>query len=182
MSRKAAFLTFREAAEAGPYDESPVLVAGVDPQVHISRNDRLQPFFLTCEKDNVLVQMSGSGRLHVQKSAYRYVPMKAGDHVYLPAGVPHRYEPEEDSVQLRYKAETPGLERIHWDCEACGTRLHAVEWDTADELPQEGYLRGCGEFNASAGLRTCSGCGAQHAEIDLTPYRWSQVADELRGE
>ena len=54
MVRKRAFNIFQQAREAGPYDEYPVLPAEIDPQLHLSRNDRPQPFFLICERDTVL--------------------------------------------------------------------------------------------------------------------------------
>src|SRR5262252_2071864 len=59
MNRSRALSIFQEAKAAGPYDEYPVLPPDIDPQLHLSRNDRPQPFFLICEHDCVLTQMSG---------------------------------------------------------------------------------------------------------------------------
>jgi len=76
---------FKAAAEVGPYDEFPVLVAGLDPQVYLSRNDRPQPFYLVCEKDSLLVQMAGTGRLLLKYGPVLWESMRPGDFVYVPA-------------------------------------------------------------------------------------------------
>jgi len=59
MNRSRALSIFQEAKAAGSYDEYPVLPPDIDPQLHLSRNHRPQPFFLVCEHDCVLTQMSG---------------------------------------------------------------------------------------------------------------------------
>lgn len=46
MERKRMLQVFKEARHAGPYDEFPVLLEEIDPQLFLSRNDRPQPFFL----------------------------------------------------------------------------------------------------------------------------------------
>ena len=88
MDRKRMLNGFKAAAEAGPYDEFPVLVPEVDPQVYLSRNDRPQPFYLICEKDTLLAQMAGTGRLFMKYSPVTVEPMQPGDFVYIPAGTP----------------------------------------------------------------------------------------------
>lgn len=180
MARKSRFPAFVEAAKRGPYDEAPMLPAGIDPQLHLSRNDRPQPFHLVCEQDTVLVNMSGEGRVEFVDGPVRYHRLTAGDFVYVPGGTPHRIVPETECVQLRYKAEHPGLEGVAWYCETCGHELYRDVWDTADEIAQDGYQRACEAFNADAALRTCPGCGDVHAPIDLAPYRWRAVAEEIR--
>ena len=60
FTRKKLVQVFDAAKECGPYDELPVLVDGRDPQVHVSRNDRPQPFFLICSADTVLAQVTGT--------------------------------------------------------------------------------------------------------------------------
>ena len=180
MARKPRFAAFDEAARRGPYDEYPMLPAGVDPQICLSRNDRPQPFFLICEHDTVLVNMSGEGRVEFPEGPVRYHPVVPGDFVYVPSGTPHRIVPEGECVQLRYKAEHPGLEAVAWYCESCGAELAREVWDTAAEIPQEGYLRACREFNADAARRTCASCGRIHEEVDLSPYGWEAVAAEIR--
>ena len=91
MKRKKSFSTFEEAPKRGPYDEYPMLPPGVDPQLCLSRNDAPQPFYLICEFDTVLLQMSGAGRLLLREAPVLYHRMEPGDFVYVPAGVPHRY-------------------------------------------------------------------------------------------
>ena len=180
MARKPRFAAFDEAARRGPYDEYPMLPAGVDPQICLSRNDRPQPFFLICEHDTVLVNMSGEGRVEFPDGPVRYHPVVPGDFVYVPSGTPHRIVPDGECVQLRYKAEHPGLEAVAWYCEGCGAEIVREVWDTAVEIPQEGYLRACREFNADPARRTCSSCGRIHKELDLSPYSWEAVAAEVR--
>lgn len=174
------FATFEAAAQAGPYDERPMFPPGVDPQLCLSRNDRPQPFFLLCEQDTVLVDVAGTGRVEFPAGPVRYHTLQPGDFVYVPGGTPHRLVPETESVIFRFKAEHPGLEGVAWYCASCGTEVHRVEWDTAVELPQEGYLRACHAFNGDAALRACPGCGAAHPEVDLAGLRWGALAAEIR--
>ena len=179
MSRKRMLHTFKEAAGRGPYDEYPVLPPEVDPQLHLSRNDRPQPFFLICEKDCVLIQMSGKGKVEFRDSSVLWTSMVPGDFVYVPARTPHRILPEEPSVQHRYKARVAGFEAVCWYCPDCGKRIAIDKWDTAVELPQEAYLRAVRAFNDDAARRRCV-CGTVHPAIDLAPYRWEEIARELK--
>lgn len=181
MARKRTLYTFKEVADRGAYDEYPVLPADIDPQLHLSHNDRDQPFFLICEKDCVLVQMTGASRIVFKDSSVNYQDAAPGDFVYVPARTPHRILPTRPSIHYRYKAMKPGFEAVAWYCEACGGRLSIEAWDANEELPQEGYLRACTAFNADATRRRCA-CGRDHPPIDLTPYRWAEVARELRAE
>jgi 3-hydroxyanthranilate 3,4-dioxygenase len=172
--------TFKDAEALGPYDEYPVLVPNVDPQLHLSRNDRPQPFYLICGKDTLLVQMSGTATLAMKDSNVLHFPLIPGDFVYVPAGTPHRLIPDGVSINHRYKAERAGLEAVAWYCPQCGKELHRDVWDTASELPQEGYARACARFNAETATRTCTSCGTLHPELDLRDFRWATVAQELR--
>lgn len=180
MRQKRQYLTAREAPEAGPYDEFPTFPPGIDPQLCLSRNDRPQPFYLICEHDTVIVQMSGAGRVLFRGGPVNYQTLEPGDFVYVPARTPHRIVPATESVQYRFKAEHPGLEGVSWYCERCGEELWRQVWDTATELPQEGYLRSCRAFNAEAAHRTCKSCGAIHPVLDLSGYRWAEIAASLR--
>jgi 3-hydroxyanthranilate 3,4-dioxygenase len=171
--------TFKEATDRGPYDEYPVLPPDVDPQLHLSRNDRPQPFFLICEKDCVLIQMSGKGKVEFRDSSVLWQPMVPGDFIYVPARTPHRIVPEEPSVQYRYKARNAGFEAVCWYCPHCGKRIAIDQWDTAEELPQDAYLRAVRGFNADAASRRCA-CGFEHPAVDLAPYRWEKIARELK--
>jgi hypothetical protein len=180
MARTRMIDNFREAEKLGPYDEYPVLLPGIDPQMHLSRNDRPQPFFLICGKDSLLVQMSGNATLQMKHPDVINFHLKPGDYVYVPAGMPHRLVPDGVCINQRYKAESAGLEAVAWYCPKCQSELHRSVWETHLELPQEGYARATAEFNASTALRTCKKCGSQHAPIDMSPFRWLSVAQEIR--
>ena len=180
LRRKKTFIVFREAEKAGPYDERPMLPDKVQTQVCLSRNDHPQPFFLICAKDTLLAVFSGTGRVEFKHTGVLHFPLVPGDHVYIPAGAPTRVLPQTECVLLRYKAHEPGLEAVAWYCEGCDAELHRHVFDTATTYPQEGYLAGCRAFNADEALRSCEGCGWQHPQIDLAPYRWEQLAAQLR--
>ncbi len=180
MTQRRGFKTFVEADKAGPYDEYPMFPPGTDPQICLSRNARPQPFHLVCEQDTLLVQMSGEGRVYFETGPVRYHTLEPGDFVYLPGGTPHRIVPESESVQYRFKAEHAGLEGVAWYCERCGAEIRRDEFDTAQELPQEAYLRLCEQFNASEELRRCPQCAALHPRVDIAGNRWAQIAAELR--
>jgi hypothetical protein len=179
MARKRMLNTFKEARNAGTYGEYPVLSEGVDPQMFLSRNDRQQPFFLTCEKDTLLIQMSGASTIEFLNSSVNFFRAVPGDFVYVPGGTPHRVIPDNQGVQYRVKANNGGLEAVSFHCPSCSNELMQETWDTAAELSQEAYLRSVTIFNERS--RTCASCGAVHPIIDLTGYRWREIAEELRG-
>ena len=99
--------------------------------------------------------------------------------MYIPAGTPTRIRPEETSVHVRYKPLHAGLEGVVWFCNACGHEVHREEFDTAVELPQEGYSRACTAFNEDEELRRCPACGKEHDQLDLTGIRWPEVAEAI---
>ena len=68
MKRKRMIPLFKIARKFRDYDEYPVLQADIDPQVHVSRNSIAQPFYLICEQDTVLVQLTGKSRIHFKNS------------------------------------------------------------------------------------------------------------------
>ncbi len=180
MRRKGRFHTYEEARNSGPYDELPMLEMGIDPQLHLSKNDRPQPFFLICEQDTIIAQMSGTARVEFRGTSVNYFNVQIGDYVYVPAGTPHRYVPKTESIVLRYKAEYAGLEGLAWYSGKTGEELSRIVWDTSEELPQEGYLRACTAFNADPAMRTCKTTGEVLPTIDLSPYRWAALAKEIR--
>jgi hypothetical protein len=171
--------TFAAAPAAGNYGEMPVLAPEIDPQLFLSRNDRPQPFWLICQKDSVLVQMSGGGRLEFPAGPARYCTMAVGDFAYVPGGLAHRYVPAAPSVQYRYKAKAAGLEAAAWYC-ACGAEVARHTFDTAATLPQEGYAAACAWFNADAANRTCPACGSVHPPADTQGTRWGALAAGIR--
>jgi hypothetical protein len=180
MDRRRLLNALKAAAELGSYDEFPVLVAGINPQVYLSRNTCPQPFFLICERDSLLVQQAGTARVYFKNASVLWHDLGPGDVVYVPAGTPQRFVPSTESLVARYKADPAGLEAVAWYCETCGDELERVEWDTSEELPQEGFARASAAFNADEGRRTCARCGSVHPTIDLDAFRWQAIAAELR--
>ena len=172
-------MTWAAAPAAGNYGEMPVLGSEIDPQLYLSRNDKPQPFHLICQKDTVLVQMSGKGRLEFAEGPARWYSMDVGDFIYVPGGAATRYVPETASVQYRYRAREAGLEAVAWYCPKCGGEIARRTFDTAKTLSQEGYQQACDWFNAAAENRTC-GCGAVHEPLDLAGTRWAAIAAEVR--
>jgi hypothetical protein len=131
----------------------------------------------------VLAQMSGVAVMYLKDSPVNRFTMTTGDMVYVPAGTPHRIVPAEDSVQLRYKARSAGLEGVTWYCPGCDRELHRAEWDTAVTVSQRAYHDACAAFNDDDTLRQCAGCGAQHPRIDLSPFAtWLTVGEQLSAE
>jgi hypothetical protein len=182
VKRRRMFQAFKAAVDAGNYSDLPELPATVDPQVYLSRNSVPQPFYLICGKDTVIAQMSGEAEVHLKHSSVNSYHLGPGDHVYMPAGTPHRVVPFTESVQLRYKAPEAGLEGVSWFCERCGTELARAEWDTKAVVPQRGYLEACQALNADDQLRTCT-CGAVHPRVDLEHFdTWEDIATALEAE
>src|SRR5258706_13484576 len=137
FERKKMVHAFEAAKNCGPYDELPVLVEDRDPQLHLSRNDRPQPFHLICSHDTLLAQIAGRATLHLEYSPVRYHRLEVGDVAYVPAGTPTRLVPDGVSVNIRYKPLHAGLEAVAWFCDTCGHEVHRDEFDTEVELPQD---------------------------------------------
>jgi hypothetical protein len=182
MARNLNVMTFASAAAAGPYDERPMLPDTLDLQLHLSKNDRRQPFFLICQHDTVLFALSGAGHVEYKDASVLRHAYEVGDHLYVPAGVPHRVVPSAETIQYRYKLPESELEGVAWYCEQCGHELYREIWEIAAEIPQAAYLRISRGFNADESRRTCKSCGAVHPSIDLAPYRWAQITAELHAE
>jgi 3-hydroxyanthranilate 3,4-dioxygenase len=154
----------------------------IDVQLYLSRNDRPQPFYLVCEKDTLVAQLDGEGQIEFKGSSVNAFPLAPGDYIYVPAGTPHRLIPTSESVVLRYKPRNPGLEAVAWYCGGCGTEIHRDTWDTAKAISHEKYEEACHAFNDASERRTCADCGAVHDTLDLSPYRWEQIAADIRQE
>ena len=181
MERKRDVLLLQAAAELGPYDEYPVLVPGIDPQLHVSRNDRDQPFFLICDHDTVLIQMSGTSRVHMRTSPVLWEDLEPGDFFYVPARTPHQIEVREPSVHVRYKAESAELEGVAWFCDKCNGEVHRAEFELTDgRLVQDGYADACEGFNSDTERRICGTCGAAHEPVDLAGIHWRETAATIR--
>lgn len=171
---------FDLAEEIGSWDERPVAPPFADPQVAMSHGSVPQPFFLICSKDTIVIQATGSADAHLRYTGVRHTRMEMGDMIYVPAGVPCRIEPREESLHLRFKAVTPGLEGIAWFCPGCDAEVWRHEFDAERMHVQQGYLDGCREFNADEALRTCGTCQTVHPPVDISAYRWAEVLEALR--
>jgi len=182
MARNLMVMTFAEAANAGPYDERPMLPESLDLQIHLSKNAVPQPFYLICQHDTVLFAVAGSGEVEYKDAAVLRHSYGIGDHLYVPAGVPHRILPASETIQYRYKLPESELEGVAWYCESCGNELYREIWELERELAQEAYFRIAQAFNADAARRRCGKCGAIHPALDLAPFRWQEVARLLKEE
>ena len=179
MPRKKTFQAIREAEKVGPYDDMPMLPEDLQVQVHLSRNDRPQPFHQIFEKDTLLFLLSGSGAVELKGTSVDRFALKPGDCVYVPAGAPHRIVPAEESVMLRYKPQPGGLEGVAWFCPGCRTELHRQVWNSDQTLSQTMFDAASRRFAGDSSLRTCKGCGAVHPAPDLSGFRWIEAAKEL---
>jgi len=180
--RSAIADLFSVAQKAGPYGDLPATPAGLDPQIHVSRNEGVQPFFLTCERDSLVVTLSGEGFVEFRDSNVLHFRITPGDFVYVPAGTPHRIRAERSMVQLRYKALDPGKEVVSWHCPECNTELWRREFDATSEIPQRVYLETTAEFNGSDDLRRCAKCSAVHPPVDVSGAQWGEIATWLDAE
>ncbi len=180
MRRKNRVDLYAEAPARGNFDECPMLEIGIEPQLHLSRSDVDQPFFLICEQDCVIAQMHGTARIEFRNASVNYFDLVLGDFVYVPGGTAHRILTTSPSLQVRYKPEHAGLEGVAWYSPKTGAEISRVVWDCAVELPQEGYLRACSAFNDNVAMRTCPDTGAVLPQIDLSRFNWARVAAEIR--
>lgn len=171
-----------QGAELGPYDEMPLIPAQIDPQLFLSRNDRLQPFFLICERDTLLATLTGSGRVEFRGPTVQRIDIVPGDHVYVPSRTPHRILPDEPMIQVRYKANPAGLEAVAWYCTSCGGEVWRSEFDTADQIPQAAWWEAVTVFNADHERRACAACGTVAPAVDLEGLRWPEVAAAIGAE
>src|SRR4051794_1957099 len=171
MNRSRTLHAFESSAGIGNYEDAAVLPAETDPQLYLSRNWLPQPFHLLCEKDTVLSQLSGSAQVHLRDSSVNRFRLGIGDHVYLPAGTPHRIVPIEEGVTLRYQALDAGRQGAAWYCPGCDDEIRRYEWDHDNDIPAvEFYAAACTRFSADLAARTCGVCAAVHPEIDLTGF------------
>lgn len=181
LERKKTLNVFKEAKNVwGSYDDYPVGPKGTDPMPHLSRNRVPQPFFLTSEEDQVLIQMAGEGELELRETEVQRMTLVPGDCVYIPAGTPSRVVPRGEVLQIRLKADPPVRELVSWYCAACGESVHFIELEAG--IFQQGYWDAVQAFNASVELRTCSRCHALHPEVALDGIAWPDVASALRAE
>ncbi|HEY1745646.1 MAG TPA: hypothetical protein VGG11_02625 [Xanthobacteraceae bacterium] len=180
--RKKTFQALREAAKIGAYAEKPMLPDDKQVQVHLSRNDRPQPFYLICGKDSLLALMSGTATVEFKGTGVNHFALKPGSFVYVPAGAPHRIVPSETSVMLRYKQMHAGLEGVAWYCDNCDGEVYRKVWDTEASVSQAKYQEISSHFAADVSLRKCRRCGEIHSAPDLAGLTWSEMAHEIAAE
>jgi 3-hydroxyanthranilate 3,4-dioxygenase len=180
MPRKKTFQVLREAKKLGAYAEMPMLPDEIQVQLHLSRNDRPQPFHSIFGDDTLLLLMSGAAEVEFRASSVEHFDLRPGDCVYVPAGTPHRIVPAEESVMLRYKPQPPGLEGMAWFCGGCSDELHREVWDAATTLSQDMYPAVSARFAADTAARTCKSCGAVHPAPEVAGFRWAEAAQEIR--
>lgn len=180
VERKRFLNVYPAAQDAQSYDERPLLLEHIDPQICLSRNSVAQPFFLICDKDTVLTALSGNARVEFRDCSVLQHRLGAGDWVYVPAGTPHRIVPTEPALHVRYKARISDLEGVAWYCEQCGTERHRTEWNATAVLPQEGYSRACRDYEAAIEGTPCAKCGTAAPRLDLRDIRWEALATALR--
>lgn len=179
IRRKNKFNYLKEAERLASFDEFPMLRPDVDPQLHVSYNTVDQPFHLICQKDCVIAQPTGNSRIEFTSGPVRHFDTEPGDYVYIPAGYPHRIRTTQDGILLRYKARDPGGEAVIWVCQSCGEELGRHEINVEVLPVQSGYAEACEAYNANPAARTCPSCGAEHSQIDLSPFRWRAVSDAI---
>ncbi|MBU3067762.1 hypothetical protein KO481_40370 [Nocardia sp. NEAU-G5] len=176
MNRRRMLHAFQAASELGDYADAAVLPADTDPQIYLSRNRVAQPFHLICQKDVVLSQLSGAVDVHLHDSSVNRFRMGVGDHVYIPAGTPHRIVPVEEGVTIRYQALQAGRQGASWYCANCGSELRRYEWDHDNDVSALAYYqRACANYNADVTVRTCDECGSVASQLDLASLGWVQA-------
>lgn len=173
MARRRMLQAFTAAQEIGNYAEMPVMPVDVDPQIMLSRNWEKQPFYVVYEEDTVIALMSGNITVRLRDTNVNHWPMMPGDHVYVPAGTPHRIEPAEESVSIRYIGNDPAYRGAVFACEHCGHELDRLEWQQDLEVDAIAiYAELARRFNEDLEQRSCSICGTVAEEISLERLGW----------
>jgi len=166
MDRRRMLHAFKAAKEVGNYQDAAVLPEHVDPQLHLSNNSVTQPFYLVCEHDTVVGQLSGAARIRLRETSVNAFGMEPGDLVYVPAGTPHRIEPVTPSVQIRYKVRDSKREGAVWTCPHCDEQIARLDWQLT-EPPSAAYAAACQWFNHQYAGTQCPGCSQPVAAVDL---------------
>lgn len=180
MERTRECNVFEAGAVAQSCDEWPLVPAGVEPQVELSRHLVPEPFFQVLDHDSVLAVMAGDGRVEFRDSNVLWESLRPGDFVYVPAGTAHRVAPETELLTIRFAAAARERQAVAWYCESCGAEVGCFAWDASEALPQEGFLAAAEHHAREIAGRACSRCGAAPGALDLAPFRWSQLASDLR--
>jgi len=173
MARRRMLQAFDAAKTIGNYADVPVMPIDVDPQITLARNTEPQPFYLAFEEDTIIALMSGRAIVRLRDSNVNFWPMIPGDHVYMPAGTPHRFEPSEESVVIRYIGNDPAYRAAVFACETCGAELDRLEWKQDLEVDATAiYAEVSRRFNEDLEHRTCTVCGAVAPPVSLERLGW----------
>ena len=149
-------------------------------QVHLSKNDRPQPFYLICGKDSLLVLMSGAATVEFKGTGIQYFALKPGSFVYVPAGTAHRIVPWETSSVLRYKQMHAGLEGVGWYCDSCGAEIYREVWDTETTVSQAKYEEISSHFAEPTPRCGPVATAARPIQRPISPAMfWSEVASAI---
>ena len=181
MPRKNRFSTFQEAAARGAYDEFPMLEIGIDPQLHLSRNSVAQPFFLICEQDSMIAQLSGAVRIEFRNSSVGYFDAEIGDFIYVPGGTPHRIVPKSESIPISVTKPS-----IRASKPSRGSTRHRGRRSAASPGIAPTSCRRRPIFAPAAPSMRHRPCAPARQparcwpEIDLSPFRWEEIAAEIK--
>jgi 3-hydroxyanthranilate 3,4-dioxygenase len=170
---------YKVGAQVKNYADLAVLPLDVDPQITVSRNWIDQPFYHIFSEDTVLTAMSGHTVVRLKMSSVNTFRLEVGDHAYIPAGTPHRIEPREEAILLRYVALNAGLEAAAWFCETCGDELYRLEWQhNNDAEPPRVYATACARFNTETEARTCRRCRTAASAVELNALGWDAYVND----
>jgi 3-hydroxyanthranilate 3,4-dioxygenase len=181
MERTRETNVFAAGAEARACDEWPLVPAGVEPQVDISRSSVPEPFFNVFDHDTVIVAMVGYGQVDFHGANVLWEPLQPGDFVYVPAGIPARIVPAGELLTLRLTADARAAQGCAWFCEQCGDELFSFTWDAAAVTSQEGFLAATAAYQGEAARRECQRCSTRAPDLDLAGFRWGELAAARRG-
>ncbi len=111
--------------------------------------------------DELFYQVEGDIDLVViEHGARRRIPLREGQLLLLPGGVPHSPQRPEGTVGLVIeRVRAPGeLDGLQWFCTSCQALVHEVRFEMHDIVTQ---IRGAIEaLEADVDARTCGACGA----------------------
>lgn len=173
MVRRRMLQAFDAAKVIGNYADVPVMPVDVDPQITLARNTERQPFYIAFQEDTVIALMSGRATVRLRDTNVNFWPMIPGDHVYLPAGTPHRFEPSEESVVIRYIGNDPAYRAAVFACETCSAELDRLEWKQDLDVDAIAiYTEVARRFNADLEHRACANCGTVAEEISVERLGW----------
>ena len=112
-----------------------------------------EEFFYQLEGEMVLRTMQAGSAVEV--------PIRAGEVLLLPPGVPH--SPQRPAGTVGLVVEVPkfarGTHHLRWYCRECGHVLHDSAFEPVDLGKQIKAM--LAEFNGTAELHKCKKCGAE---------------------